>query len=220
MDQMQGAWPTLSGMTAFADVVVTGTVEGFTVGQMRSPGARPPTTAKALTSVVMRVRVDKTINGSAPGTQIYVRVGSGSDAALQKFQTAIPAGARLVAFLDQLPSPLGDGGDGTGHPAGTPLMDQQQGLIFEDQGTTGTTLVGGPYQSKHLDKPWTQATTMDQLVPLLQTDLQTLTDDCAKLDARLRAKPPATMAKPGDLSLMRLRCYRLRPSGATPTPSP
>ncbi|MCW2912271.1 MAG: hypothetical protein JWN52_339 [Actinomycetia bacterium] len=212
-----------SVMAAFADVVVTGTVEGFTAGQIQlsPPGAAP---TKALKSVVMQVRVDKTIKGSAPGARVYVRVGSGSEADPQKFQTAIPAGARLVAFLDQVRSPLGDGGDRTGHPGGTPLMDQQQGLVFEDAGATGTKLVGGPYyQGKYLGKPWTDATTIDQLATLLQT----VKDDCTRLEERLTELKAKLGGKtgPGALALERVRCAKLaavrhRFPGATPTLSP
>ncbi|MGI8331102.1 hypothetical protein ACRYCC_14135 [Actinomadura scrupuli] len=222
-----------SAMAAFADVVVTGTVEGFTTGQARLPmPARPSGAApeKALKSVVMQVRVDKTLKGSAPGPRVYVRVGSG-DADAARFQAAIPAGARLVAFLQQVPAPLGDGGDGTGHPAGTPLMDQQQGLVFEDAGPAGTTLVGGPYlQAKYLGKPWVEATTVDRLATLLQTvkdDCTALGDRLAALKSKLRdqqAADPSGRAVARILVDQRARCGKLAivrprpPAAATPTP--
>jgi hypothetical protein len=227
-----GGLSSPSAMAAFSDVVVTGTVEGFTTGQTwpappaPSSGAGPAKTSK---SVVMQVRVDKTLKGPAPGPRAYIMVGSGPDADAARFQAAIPAGARLVAFLQQVASPLGDGGPGTGHPAGTTLMDQQQGLVFEDADATGTKLVGGPYlQAKYLGKPWAEATTIDRLATLLQTvkdDCTAMGDRLAMLKAKLRDQQAADRTAARIVIDQRARCGKLtivrsRPPAPAATPSP
>jgi hypothetical protein len=145
-DYVAARTPAENAKADWADVIVSGTVEGFTAGRSHRIAPNSPPAHK----IVLRVNVDQKLKGAAKYTtdgKVYVELWAGSDANPARFEKAVPKGTKVVVFGSEvlIANDAGTDGADNGHPVGTLLLSglHPQSLFFEGIPATALTTKSG-----------------------------------------------------------------------------